>query len=150
LTAPPGEWRLAIDRQSLPAGFEIWGSTEVTEGGDAAQRDVELSRSATLSPRLVIHAMRTISGRTSVACATRVSVRFDSSGAAKTPGYPARSVETSADGSFVIRNLPEGSVTLTAGGKPSKLDLPAGPATVQDLRLEARCDSPRFGHSSTR
>jgi hypothetical protein len=150
MTAAPGAWRLAIDRQSLPAGFQISESTDFSESTDAAERDVQLSRSATVSPRLVIHAMRTISGRTSVSCATRVSVRVDSSGTAGTPAYPARSIETGTDGSFVIRNLPAGSVTLTAGGNPSKLELPAGPATVQDLRLETRCDSPRSGHSSTR
>jgi hypothetical protein len=150
MTAAPGEWRLAIDRQSLPAGFEISESTEVTETAGAAQRDVQLSRSATVSPQLVIHAMRTISGRTTVACATRVSVRVDSSGAGGTPASPARSVVTAADGSFVIRNLPAGSVTLTAGGTASKLELPAGPATVKEVRVNARCDSPRFGQSSTR
>lgn len=130
-TAAPGAWMLAVDAQSLPAGF---AATEI------APRELQLLRSATVNPQMAVRAMRTISGQT-VACASGVSIHVAPLG---------RRIEADRDGHFVVRDLPAGAVTLIAGAKPSNIELPAGPAVIRDVRLDARCDSPHFGQSSTR
>lgn len=129
--AAPGDWTLAVDAQSLPPGFDASG---------LAPQSVLLSRSAVAAPRLAVRAIRTISGHATTKCASAIGIDVLPQG---------RRVETDRDGSFVIRNLPAGKITLVAGANASSVELPDGPALIRDLRLDARCDSPHFGQLST-
>jgi hypothetical protein len=111
IAAPPGEWSIAVDATTLPAGFS---------GDDA--RAVRLDRAAPTSVAWKIRANRSITGH---APAGATSVFLDRLG---------RSVPVAPDGSFSIRSLPAGEITLRVrDGKrelSTRVTLPREPGVV--------------------
>jgi cell division septation protein DedD len=112
IAVPPGEWRASIDRETLPAGYEMT---------DDAPRDIALERGAPQSIELHVNALRSVSGQ--LAQRGEVEVRELS-----------RRVATDGDGRFTIRSLPAGELTLVAHSGTSvviaHVTVPREPATL--------------------
>jgi hypothetical protein len=117
----PGQWVLAADAQSLPAGY----------AADIAPLSLQLTRGTSMNAAISVRAMRTISGAIN-ACGHAVNIDIAPLG---------RHVTTDNDGHFVIRNLPPGNVTLNAGAGTTRVSLPDGPALVKDVHLNG-CAAP--------
>jgi hypothetical protein len=108
LHAAPGEWALELDALSLPPGFTL---------GDSSQ-SVMLAAAQPSNVAFTVRANRSIHGR---APAGVKSITIDSLGV---------NVPVAADGTFTIRSLPAGAITLRAGVRITKVTLPREPATV--------------------
>lgn len=115
IATAPGEWSVALELDSLPAGYSAHD----------AQRAVLLARAKMATVDFAVNANRSISGRAAVAGKIEV----------KPLGIV---VETDADGRFAVRSLPPGRVTLVGGGSASTVDVPAGPAAITDVVIGGR------------
>jgi hypothetical protein len=108
INAAPGEWELAIDTLSLPAGYSI---------GDAS-RSVMLEAAQPSNVAFTIRANRSIHGQ-APAGVTMIEVE-----------PLGLHVPVASDGAFTIRSLPAGAITLRAGARTKQVTMPREPATV--------------------
>jgi len=108
LNAAPGEWALALDAMTLPAGFAF----------SDASRNVMLETAQPSNVAFKVRANRSISGRAPAGVKT---VFVDSLGL---------SVPVAKDGRFTIRSLPAGAITLRGGAHTAKVTVPREPATL--------------------
>jgi len=119
IAAPPGEWDLAIDAASIPAGFST---------NDA--QHVSLDREAPLPVALLLRANRSISGHAPIGVKSIFVVSL------------GRSFPVDRDGRFSIRSLPAGEITLRAvtSGREleQRLTLPKEPAVFEDVDIDLR------------
>ncbi|HEV7428901.1 MAG TPA: carboxypeptidase regulatory-like domain-containing protein [Thermoanaerobaculia bacterium] len=122
----PGQWTLAADAQSLPAGY----------AADIAPLSLQLTRGASTNAAISVRAMRTISGAIN-SCGHAVNIDVAPLG---------RHVTTDNDGHFVIRNLPSGNVTLNG---TTRVTLPEGPALIKDVRVNG-CAAPTAPRQQSR
>jgi hypothetical protein len=106
--AAPGEWTLALDPALLPAGF--------TRIGDNTQ--VALDRAKPANATLVVRANRSVSGHVAAGTTTIVVEPL------------GRRVPVEPDGSFSIRGLPAGDITIHSNGRSERVTLPSEPASI--------------------
>ena len=108
INAAPGEWVLAVDALSLPAGFSMNDDT----------RSVMLAGAQPSKVAFAVRANRSVSG-VAPAGVRRIDV------------LPlGLQIPVGADGRFTIRSLPAGKITLKAGKKTSVMSLPHEPAML--------------------
>ena len=112
IAAPPGDWQLAIDSATIPAGFS-----------GAAPQLLSLDRNVPRSIAFLLRANRSISG---VAPAGVREIIVHPTGVR---------VPVAADGRFSIRSLPAGEITLRAGKLVERVTLPREPATISGVVL---------------
>ncbi|HET7434052.1 MAG TPA: SPOR domain-containing protein [Thermoanaerobaculia bacterium] len=113
-SAAPGEWNLAVDTATLPAGYTSDANND---------RAVQLDREQPQQAAMALRANRSISGH---APAGITSIVVEPLG---------RSVPVAADGRFTIRSLPAGEVTLRAGATTRTISLPRDPALITGVDL---------------
>jgi hypothetical protein len=121
LHAPDGVYRLAVDPESLPAGYEA---------ADEPSRDVRLALGAPTHVEVSVRAQRSIGGRI-VGGGANVEIRLREAG---------RTVRTDERGRFLFRHVPPGADTLEAslGSRvvTRAVQVPDGPVSLRDLELE--------------
>jgi hypothetical protein len=108
IAAPPGEWRVSIDRDSL--------SSDYTASSDV--QDVALERGTPKTLNFAVTALRSISGRlASRGVVEIVELR--------------RRVETDDSGNFLFRALPAGTFTVKSGSASIRVVLSKEPGSVK-------------------
>jgi hypothetical protein len=131
---PPGSYLLAAEQPATgPHGKSLWARVTVLVG-DVNVEDVE----AVLSPGAEIAGRVRAEGKTAVDL-TRMSVELephDPSAAALMPEAPSASV--SADGTFLLHEVPEGSYDLNIFSVPSGFYLNANGADVFEAGITVR------------
>jgi hypothetical protein len=115
IAAPPGEWRAAIDRDSLPSVYTFSDGVH----------DIALDRGAPKTLDFAVTAIRSIAGRVPASGEVEiVELR--------------RVVRTDADGNFLFRSLPAGTFTVKSGNASTKVALSKEPVSVKDVVLSVR------------
>jgi cell division septation protein DedD len=117
--AAPGEWQLSVLSDSVPAGYSLTG---------IETRTAVLDRATPLHVEHRLVALRSISGTAT----PHASILVEPSG---------KRVAADEQGRFLIRSLPSGPVTLSAGGVTKQVIVPADPA-VLDVDLHATATAP--------
>jgi hypothetical protein len=121
-TVAPGKVQLSIAPESVPAGHDLRALA-------ARKRTLESGQPATVN--FVLRAMRSLEG---------VVAGVQGRPATVTVAELGRSVQTDAQGRFVIRGLPAGPLTLAVGNDTAgtKVEMPAASGVVRGVRLESR------------
>jgi hypothetical protein len=116
---PPGSWSVAVDRDSLPAGYTL---------RDEETRQVTLVRAAAVSSSFRVQAFRSISGRVTSGGAT-----------VEVPALGKR-IESDSEGRFVLRSLPAGPITIVVrkGSRSTSrnMTLDAVPMNIKDVVID--------------
>lgn len=112
IAAPPGEWRVAIDRDSLPSVYTLSEDNHV----------IALDRGAPNTVNFSVTALRSIAGHVT------------------SPGEVeivelGRRVTTDAEGNFLFRSMPAGTFTVRSGNASSRIALSKEPINVKDVVL---------------
>jgi SdrD B-like protein len=116
IAAPPGEWRVAIDHDSL-ASLYVAASDS---------REIPLERGTPKTSNFAVTAIRSVAGRLSKRGVGSVEV-----------AELGRRVSTDSEGNFVLRSMPAGEFTLVGrsgnASASAKVSLSREPVSVRDL-----------------
>lgn len=120
IAAAPGAWELSIVADSVPAGYAL---------SDASRRTVTLEPARPLDVSFPLRAFRSLSGSGAVP-GSEIEV-----------APLGRRIRADAHGSFALRSLPPGELTLTAGSTTHRVTMPPGPASLS-IDLGAASEPP--------